>query len=137
MTTPLQKSYETRHRKFHEAIRMIESAYEQYGRNIPPRIAVSLKRDLIYATTNLALLLRSVAVDKKRMGSANTIRDNASMRRNIEKGREEEEATGGSLATDIDDSITVVRDHKDITDDTSLEISDLADDLSSILSGRF
>jgi hypothetical protein len=71
------------------------------------------------------------------MGSANTIRDNASMRRNIEKGREEEEATGGSLATDIDDSITVVRDHKDITDDTSLEISDLADDLSSILSGRF
>ena len=136
MATQLQSLYKERYRAFNSAHRAIKSAQALYGRRIPPQIASQLKRDWTIATLNLSLIVRSVAADKNRMGSANTIHDNASLRRNIERSREEEDAYKDALSSDIDDSIATVARHKEDTDDINAEISELTEELMAILSTR-
>jgi len=135
MSSALQISYEKRQTAWNKSVRDIKAAQSHYKNNIPPQIKETLQRELIIATNNLALILYSAGIDKKKMCDAKMFRDNESMRRNIQLAQLDDQKYG-SISADIEKSTESVITHRETTEEDTPEIIKLSYDLKILLSQR-
>jgi uncharacterized coiled-coil DUF342 family protein len=137
MSSALQTSYHQRQTAFNEIVRAIRSSQAMYANKIPEQIKQSLQRDLIIATTNLLLILQNAGADKKRMCDARTMRDNASMRKNIDRVRPQAVEMADKMSDDIADTLEVIDEHHKEVSSTYADITQLSADLKALISQRF